>query len=91
MGLPGFTRYMLEKVQGDNLIFTMVLSFSTQQPKLIIDNPDFDISTPGQGLMTLNIHFWGDDAAQKQIKLLNTFNNPSKLQGYFHASLFLLI
>jgi hypothetical protein len=32
--------------------------------------------------MTLNVHLWGEDPMQRQIDLLNTFNNPTKLQGF---------
>jgi hypothetical protein len=81
MGLPSFTKDMLEKVQGDVMIFMIALSLLTQLPTLNRDPSDFDVNTPGQGLMTLNNHLWGEDATRRQIDLLNTFDNPSKLQG----------
>ena len=33
--------------------------------------------------MTINVHLWGPNPPQAQLKILNTFNSPAKLQGAF--------
>ena len=33
--------------------------------------------------MTINVHLWGPNPPQEQLKILNTFNSPAKLQGAF--------
>jgi hypothetical protein len=39
---------------------------------------DYDLSTPGKGIETMNDHLWGGNPAAKQLELLNTFNTTSK-------------
>jgi hypothetical protein len=44
---------------------------------------DFDVGTPNEGLMTMNVHLWGPNPQQEQLEILKAFNSPSKLQGAF--------
>ena len=44
---------------------------------------DRDISTPGEGLMTMNRFLWGDDPTSMQLEILNHFDTVHKVKAAF--------
>ena len=44
---------------------------------------DRDISTPGEGLMTMNRFLWGDDPTSMQLEILNHFDTVDKVKAAF--------
>jgi hypothetical protein len=42
---------------------------------------DYDIKTPGQGIMTFNKDLWGESPDAAQLDILNTFNTMNKIKS----------
>lgn len=50
-------------------------------PEQLEDVEDFDMKTPGAGLMTLNAKFWGLDPEAAKVEFLKKFDTVAKVKG----------
>lgn len=50
-------------------------------PEQLEDVEDFDMTTPGAGLMTLNAKFWGRDPEAAKVEFMKKFDTVKKVKG----------
>ena len=50
-------------------------------PDQLEDVEDFDMTTPGAGLMTLNAKFWGRDPEAAKVEFMKKFDTVKKVKG----------
>jgi hypothetical protein len=49
-------------------------------PEMLANVQDFDMRTPGEGLMTVNDSLWGLDPEREQLKILRKYDTMKKVK-----------
>ena len=68
--------------QQDMMTKLGIPPFTVNMLHLVVDR---DIGTPGEGLMTMNEHFWGDDPSRMKLEILNRFDTVEKVNAAFRS------